>query len=398
VLTRFKNKNVLLLQGPLGPFFKRFSKDLKEAGAHVIKINFCGGDSLFYKGKEVVKYRDTLYNWPLFLQSFIKKKNIDTIFLLGDFRPYHIRAKDIATSSGTELYVFEEGYLRPDYITLEKGGVNGNSSMPSDPHFYLQQNLNPKKNIIPVGPTFTNSAIFAILYYVSTALLSWRYSNYVHHRPRGIYHHSKSWVKSFFRKHIYRISEKHFLKELTTIWSGKFFLFPLQVHNDYQFKHAKYDSIESCIEDVFISFSTDAPKDNLLVIKHHPADRPYRDYSDLIKNFEVKYHMQGRVIYIHDLHLPTLLRHSKGTIVMNSTVGLSSLHHNTPVKVLGRAIYNIDGLTHKGTLKEFWNNPGTIDKQLYHKFRGWLEHNNQINGSFYRKIKGANSHAGVIWL
>ncbi|WP_250313331.1 capsular polysaccharide export protein, LipB/KpsS family, partial [Escherichia coli] len=31
---------------------------------------------------------------------------------------------------------FEEGYLRPQFITVEEGGVNAYSSLPRDPDFY----------------------------------------------------------------------------------------------------------------------------------------------------------------------------------------------------------------------------------------------------------------------
>ena len=69
MLSNFRNKRVLLLQGPLGPFFKRFAKDLIQNDATVTKVNFCGGDTFFFHGKNVVKYRDTLYNWPQYLKE-----------------------------------------------------------------------------------------------------------------------------------------------------------------------------------------------------------------------------------------------------------------------------------------------------------------------------------------
>ena len=42
-------RDVLLLQGPIGPFFSRFSKELSERGFNVHKVNLNGGDKLFYK-------------------------------------------------------------------------------------------------------------------------------------------------------------------------------------------------------------------------------------------------------------------------------------------------------------------------------------------------------------
>ena len=42
------SRRVLLLQGPIGPFFWRLANFLKIRNADVVKINFNGGDALFY--------------------------------------------------------------------------------------------------------------------------------------------------------------------------------------------------------------------------------------------------------------------------------------------------------------------------------------------------------------
>ena len=46
-LEQFSGKRVLLLQGPVGPFFALLAQDLREAGAEVFKVNFNAGDCLF---------------------------------------------------------------------------------------------------------------------------------------------------------------------------------------------------------------------------------------------------------------------------------------------------------------------------------------------------------------
>jgi capsular polysaccharide export protein len=154
MLTEFCNKHVLLLQGPLGPFFYYLYKDLKENGAKVTKFNFCGGDDFFFFNKDTVKYKDSLENWPEYLKKFILEKKIDAIMLLGDCRPYHAVAKKITQELEIDFYSFEEGYLRPDFITLEKDGVNGYSKTPQDPAFFLSKKFKPLSDIEPVGKVF----------------------------------------------------------------------------------------------------------------------------------------------------------------------------------------------------------------------------------------------------
>jgi capsular polysaccharide export protein len=105
------------------------------------------------------------------------------------------------------------------------------------------------------------------------------------------------------------------------------------------------------------------------------------------------------VHYIHDQHLPTLLDHCKGVVVMNSTVGLQALGHGAPVVALGKAIYNKPGLTFQGSLDEFWQECGSHrpEQSLVQAFRNMLIYRTQANGSFYRRLPGVNNHTGVLW-
>ena len=135
-LASFSGKNVLLLQGPLGPFFMHLSRDLRNAGAKVTKVNFNGGDWLFSSGS-CVNYTGHAIDWPKYLTRLIKERNIDVILLFGDCRSLHRMALKHAVPMGIDVGVFEEGYVRPDYITFERYGVNANSQLPRDASHYL---------------------------------------------------------------------------------------------------------------------------------------------------------------------------------------------------------------------------------------------------------------------
>ncbi|MGH8841090.1 MAG: hypothetical protein ACREX1_00265, partial [Advenella sp.] len=137
-----------------------------------------------------------------------------------------------------------------------------------------------------------------------------------------------------------------------------------------------------------------------LVIKHHPMDRGYNDYSNWLQQLEFLYDLSGRVHYIHDQHLPSLLDHAIGTVVVNSTVGLSALLHGSPLKVCGRAMYDFKGLTYQGTLDEFWREAPDekVDGKLFDSFRNYLIATTQINGNFYKRIKGEKAATGLSWI
>lgn len=396
-LNAFVGKRVLLLQGPVGPFFARLSKDLRTVGAEVFKVNFNAGDWLFYPRK-ALNYRGTMDAWPAWLESLFEQLKIDIILLFGDCRPVHKIARAIALKHGKEIGVFEEGYLRPDHVTLERFGVNGYSQTPTDPE-HLHDAKPTDQDRLPVGNTYWFLVWYGFCYYAAAAVCKPWFKYYQHHRPLNLFE-ALPWIRSVWRKQLYRLSEWGVLKKLIKQWNHKYYLVPLQVFNDFQIsEHSEMDSIEHFIETTLFSFTKHAPVDTLLVFKHHPMDRGYTDYKIFIKHLAQRYGVSLRVLYIHDQHLPTLLEHSCGVVVINSTVGLSSLSHGTPVYVAGKAVYDIEKLTWQKTLDEFWQAAPEShpDIRLYLNFLDYLVATTQLNGSFYKRIKGAGTFTGLIW-
>jgi capsular polysaccharide export protein len=397
-LSAFKGRRILLLQGPVGPFFKRLAKDLQQAGAIVHKINFNGGDWAFYSDN-ASNFRGSARNWPAYFEKYLAAYDIDMVLLFGDCRPLHRAAHEIATRQNIDIGVFEEGYVRPDYVTLELHGVNGHSNIPRDPRFYTQPAPEDRVTTYSVGNTFWFTAMWAILYYTASTLLFSFFHRYQHHRPLGVLE-GLPWVRGAWRKMYYKNVEKGVEQELTGRLSKKYFLVPLQVHNDAQVKiHSDFESISIFIETVILSFARYAPSDAHLIIKHHPMDRAYRDYNNLIGLLASTHRVENRVRYIHDQHLPSLLTHARGVVVINSTVGLSALDHDTPLKVCGNAIYDMQGLTFQADLDKFWRTATTAgtDAQLLERYLNYLITNTQLNGSFYRRLNMPFSHSGLVW-
>ncbi|MCW3541936.1 capsular polysaccharide biosynthesis protein [Burkholderia cenocepacia] len=95
-------------------------------------------------------------------------------------------------------------------------------------------------------------------------------------------------------------------------------------------------------------------------------------------------------------HLPTLLENACGVVVVNSTVGLSALHHCRPLVALGRAIYDMPGLTWQGALDDFWRHAERPDMNLYQCFLDYIVHHTQINGDFYTRTGIEMAVAGSV--
>jgi len=390
-------RDVLLLQGPIGPFFSRFSKDLESRGFNVHKVNLNGGDKLFYKGSGAIDYSGELGHWDAFLERLIINKDIGRIYLFGDCRTYHRIAREVAERHDVRVFVFEEGYIRPNFITLEENGVNGHSSMVKK-GFYLPRNVEPEQTESEFSVNvFSLVAIYAMAYYLASAWRKKQFPGYQHHRDFRWLPEGFRWIISGFRKVRFQRKERHVLDNLLPEFEGNYFVCPLQVHCDMQVVvHSDYNSIEHFIGDVLTSFAKHAPKNKAIVFKHHPLDRGYTDYTRLFANLVSELGLTGRVFYVHDLCLPTLLKHAQGTVVINSTVGMSSLFHGTPVKTLGKAIYNLPGITSQVSLKAFWRKSGKVNQENFKQLRDYLVSANQLNGNMYQTM-AEDSETGLVW-
>ncbi len=390
--------NVLLLQGPVGPFFRRFARDLEAAGARVFKINFNGGDRLFFHGANSFDFDQPKNRWADYLEAKIGELEIDVIYLFGDCRHYHAVARQVAPRLGVEVYVFEEGYLRPNYITLEKNGVNGHSGIvrQADKYRRVERPRKAEKHLL--RRSFHHAALYAVAYYLAAAAQAWRFPHYEHHRPLNPLSEGSRWLLSGWRKMRYRITERKQRRLLLGSRHPAFFLVALQVHSDMQIRaHSDYSRIEEFIAECMRSFAQNAPADTLLVIKHHPMDRGYTDYTGFIRDLARRHDIERRILYVHDVNLPGLLRNATGVVTINSTVGLSALIHAKPVKTLGKAIYDMPGLTSQQSLDEFWRAPEQVDIDLMERFRAWLHRNNQIKGNFYRVLTNSGYRTGMIF-
>ncbi|HEF5355965.1 TPA: capsule biosynthesis protein [Campylobacter coli] len=378
----FSGKTVLLLQGPVGTFFHRLAIKMKKNKTKVFKLNFNGGDFLFYpSGKRCKCDEKDLEN---FYESFFKEKKIDAIVMYNDCRLIHAKAIKVAKGLGIGIWIFEEGYLRPYCITFEKDGVNANSSLPRDKNFYLSCNILTKESIKEIPGGFKFMAFSAFLYWLFSFLLAPFFNNKLHHRTLFPFEFL-FWFRSLYRKYLYKLTEKKLNQKIYSL-EKKYFLAILQVYNDTQIKHHYKKSIEEFIEELILSFANHARVKSYLVFKHHPMDRGYRNYSKLINELSQKYHVEGRIFYVHDTYLPTLLKNALGCITINSTVGLSAILEGCPTKVCGNAFYNFEGLAYPKKLQFFWREAHAYkpNPSLVINFKNYLLNTNQFNGNFYK--------------
>ena len=384
------HKNILFLQGPMGNFFKTMDLSFRNSGANTFKIGLNVGDQFFSNSDNYLPYRGKKEEWGNFIHHFLIENKIDKVFLFGDCRFYQRIALQASIELNIDIFVFEEGYIRPHFITMERYGVNSFSKIPRNSDFYMNLDIKKQevKEIFNTHPKYYRRGWSATTYYVLSGLFWFKYPHYEHHRKFNFITEAFFGTRNALRKYKYEITERGLLEKILTQHSKNYYFVPLQTYDDFQIKeHSHFSSIEEFIKLVMHSFSKFAPQGTQLVMKHHPMDRGRVDYTQYINILAEELHIKDRVIAMHDLHLPTCLKNAIGSITINSTVGISSLYHQIPTITLGNAIYDIEGLTCKDmSLDDFWTDFKPPDEKLFENFRQYLIDQTQLNGSFYGKF------------
>jgi capsular polysaccharide export protein len=368
-------------------FFDRLGRALAERGHAVYRVNFNAGDRTFWSLPGAVDFCGRPQEWPEFLDRLIVDNAISDVILFGDCRPLHRAAIRVAESRLLRIHVVEEGYLRPDWITFEEAGVNGNSALPRDPSWYLERarSLPPWSDPPSVPGSFRRRAFEDVLYTMTSMAGMWRFPFFATHRPYYQLIEYAGWLRRLALK---RRAEQRAAAAIEAIPDGPdpLFLFPLQLDCDYQVRvHSPFRAMYLAIEHVLTSFAGHAPPAARLVVKLHPLDSGLMDWAAQTRHLAVELGIAERIVILDGGDLEKLMARRPAVVTVNSTVGALALARGLPVSALGKAIYDIAGLTHQGELDDFWSAPTPPDAALFDAFRRVLAARCLIPGSFFNE-------------
>ena len=365
---RRPNRNFLFLQGPPGPFFRLLGAELAYRSCGVHRINLSGGDRYDWR-EGAIQYRGRTKDWPLFFDGYVQDHAITDLVLFGDCRPMHRSALRLARLRGIHIHVFEEGYIRPDWMTLERDGVNGHSSFERDPAvlFAASRWLPEVPQLPPITATFQRRARDSLWHYLNVFVGRLGFPFYRTHRKDSLIGEGLGWLLRFARApRRRRQAEATFAR----LGDRRYFLFPLQLSGDYQIRaHSPFESMTMAVEYVMRSFARHAPDDVVLLIKEHPLDCSFLDWRAYIARRARQLGVDGRVLHIDGGNLGEMSAASAGMVCVNSTSGTLALEVGSPVIVLGDAVYDVPGVTHQGSLDSFWSAPDLPDRPLYQAFK-----------------------------
>ncbi len=385
------DKTFLFLQGPASFFSRKFASYLEKQGANCLRINFCFSDWVCWLGKPAVNFRKKIEDWPEFLRKFIKDNHVTTILYYADCFPYHRIAREVADDLGIDAIAYENGYLRPNWLTIEKGGMSQFSHFPVNPDEIIQKGsgIPDQENMILPSAKFWVEAVGEVLFHTCNYLYHWTFHNYQADRYYNPFIEYFSQIPRLLKAKKLDAEANQFINTLLNT-KADFWLFPLQMQNDYQLRvNSNFKHQSEAIELVIKSFSKFSAVHEKLVIKIHPMDNGIEPWNKIITDLKDKYAVSKRVFFVDGGNLQNFIVNSRGVITINSTVGLHSLQALKPVYVLGCAIYDIKGLASDQSLGEFFQNPVSPDKKLLDAFIKLIAASIQVKGHFFTR-KGSD--------
>lgn len=401
----FADRCFLFLQGPASPFGFRLARALRRRGARIVKVHLCGGDTVFWPGAARL-FRGRPEEWPAYVERMMALEGVSDLVLFGDCRPYHAPAVLAGRGRAVRLHLLEEGYERPGWITCESHGVNAHSDLPRTPQAIREAAValgthaaaaprRAETHGAPSAESFARRALWDVAWHAGHTALAPLFPRY---RRHTLAHPAIDYAGWLLRWLTMSGANRRDRRARAAIADGRpCFLLPLQLEGDYQMRvHSRFRSVEEVVRHVLASFARAAPADARLVVKRHPYDTRVPATHKMVARLAEEYGLAGRVVFIERGAIDPLVAMSAGVVLVNSTTAMLALREGRPLKVLGRATYDMPGLSHQGTLDAFWTEGVAPDADLFHDYRRVVLARTQVAGGFFAPNTIARAVEGLV--
>ena len=387
IRTTGEGRRFLFLQGPHGPFFRDLGAMLRRTGAEVRRIGFNRGDQAYWGREGYVPYTGTPEDWPAAIAAEFEGQGTTDLVLYGDTRFIHAEAVRQAHARGITVHVFEEGYLRPWWVTYERGGANGHSRLMELSIPQMRQALENCETDLIDAPAhwgdMRQHVYYGFAYHARILLANGAYKGFRPHRALN--------VVQEFRLHLNRLVMMpfHAIERRLATWRVRTGGFPyhlalLQLEHDASFQqHSPFRTMTEFLEVAIKGFAEGAPRHHHLVFKAHPLEDGRTRLKADIARIAGALGVADRVHFIRGGKLAGLLNHARSAVTVNSTAAQQVLWRGMPLKVFGAAVYDKPEFVSTQPLPEFFAHPTRPDLRAYRDYRRFLLETSQLPGGFY---------------
>lgn len=383
-----KTRKVLLLQGPVGPFFTELQDALSSTGIAVRRVAFNAGDRFFVSNRNLIRFSGSMDQWKTWLKTEFVKNKPDCVILFGSSRPAHKIARRLADFFGMPVLSLEEGYLRAGFVTAEFGGNNQHSPLVTwKPQDQTRANLAKDHVTKQMRSSFLAMSFWGAIYYLARDLVSSKTDEDLFHRPRErVLPLAWSWCAHTLHRAVMRVIEARLRGRL--IHNPGYIIVPLQVASDSQIQKAARGWTTRKLIDACLTALRETHPGQIVVFKLHPLERSNRKINQLIhqraRDLGVS---EARFKVTHTGRISDLTRHATGMVVINSTSGFSALHHGVPLLVLGEAVFRHDAIATTGNsqkdITDFFKIRRARSPETVAQFFETIKSQSLLSGDFY---------------
>lgn len=309
------------------------------------------------------------------------------IVIYGDARPVHARAVEAARAAGLTIHVFEEGYLRPYWITYERDGSNGNSRLMRLSIDDMRAALDGASVELPDAPArwgdMRRHVFYGALYHAMVLAGNRRYRNMPPHRALTVAQELQLYLRRLARMPLHAV-ERALATRRVRHGGFPYHLVLLQLEHDASFQsYSPYATMTEFLDVCVAEFAAGAPGHHHLVFKAHPLEDgrvPLRRHT---RRLARAHGVGARVHFVRGGKLAGLLDHARSAVTVNSTSGQQALLRGLPLKVFGDAVYAKPEFVSDQPLAAFFARPDRPDALAYRVFRHYLLETSQVPGGFY---------------
>lgn len=377
----------LFLQGPHGPWFHRLATLLRATGARSWRVGFNLGDRVFWPGPGYIAFQGDHADWPETCTRLLDTHRITDLVVYGDTRPIHAQAIALARARGITVHVFEEGYLRPYWVSYERGGSNGHSRLMDLDLPQMRAALATVDPDLPEAPAtwgdMRQHMFWGALYHGFVALGRRAYRNFRPHRSLTVGQEFLLYLKRFLLMPVHRW-ERRLATRRIRHGGFPYHLAILQLEHDASFRdHSPFASLTDFLALVIEGFAKGAPSHHHLVFKAHPLEDGRAPILPVIRRLARAHGLTARVHFVRGGKLAQLLNEARSAVTVNSTAGQQALWRGLPLRTFGAAVYAKPEFVSSQPLDAFFASPDRPDTRAYRDYRHFLLETSQVVGGFY---------------
>ena len=361
---------------------------LRKTGAQVHRVGFNAGDQAFWFGRKgYIPFLDKPDAWPATFTALIAEHAITDIVLYGDVRPVHAQAVSIARTAGLRIHVFEEGYLRPYWVTYERNGSNGHSRLMQMSVPEMSHTLATTDHEMHPPPAtwgdMRQHVFYGALYHWFVLFRNAQYRHFAPHRSLSVGREAMLYTKRLLFMPVATCARALAQRRIRRA-GYPYHLVLMQLEHDASFQaHSSFDSMEDFLRLVIAEFAQGARPHHHLVFKAHPLEIGRLPLRRIIAGMAAEHGIGHRVHFLRGGKLAGLLDQSRTAVTVNSTAAQQALWRGIPLRAFGTAVYAKPEFVSDQPLAMFFADPRRPNARAYRNYRRFLLETSQLPGGFY---------------